>query len=123
MMNRFRASLFLTEIIIVIFFFSLSAAVCLRIFAKAHTLSHSTEETSDAVLWAQNAGELFYEYGEDFSEKTKGLFESVPEGYEIRLDLSKDEAFLYLDYSYISSSDERCVYSLSFKQHIKEVSE
>ncbi len=111
------------EMIIVIFFFSLSSAVCIQIFTKAHSISRATEEMSDAVLWGENAGELFYEYKEEFADRTAGVFDRVPEGYEVVLDLKEEDGFLYLDYAYVCKDDDRTVYTLSFKQHVKEVCE
>ncbi len=61
-MNNMRSSklsLFLMELIIAIFFFSLSAAVCVRLFASAHTLSENTETLENSVMWTQNLSEAF----------------------------------------------------------------
>ena len=58
-MKSSKLSLFLMELIIAIFFFSLSAAVCVRLFASAHTLSERTENLENAVMWSQNLSEAF----------------------------------------------------------------
>ena len=61
-MNNMRSSklsLFLMELIIAILFFSLSAAVCVRLFASAHILSESTTNLENAVMWSQNLSEAF----------------------------------------------------------------
>ena len=54
-----KLSLFLMELIVAIMFFSLSAAVCVRLFASAHFLAEKTESLSNAVMWAQNVSEAF----------------------------------------------------------------
>lgn len=55
--NR-RSSIFLTEMIIAILFFSLVSAMCLRIFSKAQQINDSTRNRTMAVIQAQNAAEL-----------------------------------------------------------------
>ena len=54
-----RLSLFLMELIVALMFFSLSAAVCVRLFASAHLMSESTENLSGATIWTQNLAEAF----------------------------------------------------------------
>lgn len=53
-----RSSLFLIELIIAILFFSVSSAICLRIFAKAHQMSTETLELQHAVTESSNVSEL-----------------------------------------------------------------
>lgn len=110
------------ELIIVIFFFSLTSAVCLELFVKAHVLGRDTIELNEAILWAENTGELFYEFGEDFPEKSSEYI-NAPEDYEIITKMYSDDLFLYLDFSYVYSPDSREIYNISFKKHVKEVME
>ncbi len=72
-----KLSLFLMELIIAIFFFSLSAAVCVRLFASAHTLSERTENLENSVMWVQNLSEAFVSAGGDLG-RIAPLF---PKGY------------------------------------------
>ena len=44
-----RSSLFLLELIIAILFFSLTSAVCVQFFARAHRISRQTQERYPAV--------------------------------------------------------------------------
>jgi hypothetical protein len=85
-MNNTRSSklsLFLMELIIAIFFFSLSAAICVRLFASAHTLSENTETLENAIMWTQNLSEAFVsERGE-----LNGIARLFPDGY-----VSKDSS-------------------------------
>lgn len=59
-MRNSRASLFLMELMISILFFSLSSAVCIQLFVKAHTINTDTENKSNATLIAQDISELFH---------------------------------------------------------------
>lgn len=54
-----KLSLFLMELIMVIFFFSLAAAVCVRLFTSAHVLSENARNMTNAAMWSQNLGEVF----------------------------------------------------------------
>ncbi|SFB76084.1 hypothetical protein SAMN02910398_00662 [Butyrivibrio sp. YAB3001] len=47
------------EIIIAILFFSLSSAICLRLFVSAHLLSEKDENLNNALMWSQNLTESF----------------------------------------------------------------
>ncbi len=55
-----RTSLFLMELIIVILFFAIASAVCLRLFVDAHLLSEKDKDLSHALVWAQDLSESFY---------------------------------------------------------------
>ncbi len=54
-----KTSLFLMEIIIAILFFSLSSAVCLRLFVAAHLLAQKDQNLNHAIMWSQNFSESF----------------------------------------------------------------
>lgn len=55
-----KTSLFLMELIIAILFFSLSSAVCVRLFVGAHQVADKDKNLSQAVIWTQNLAESFY---------------------------------------------------------------
>ena len=55
-----RTSLFLMELIIVILFFALASAICLRLFVGAHLLAESDRNLNHALVWSQNFSECFY---------------------------------------------------------------
>ncbi len=55
-----KSSLFLMELIIAIFFFSLASAVCVRLFVGAHKLAEKSVNLNHAVNWTQNVAETFY---------------------------------------------------------------
>lgn len=55
-----RTSLFLMELIIVILFFALASAVCLRLFSAAYLLAEKDRNLNHALIWSQNFSESFY---------------------------------------------------------------
>ncbi len=55
-----KLSLFLMELIIAILFFSVSAAVCVRLFASAHILAERTEGLNHATKWSESLSEVFW---------------------------------------------------------------
>ena len=54
-----QSGLFLIELIIVILFFSISAAICMRIFAVSKIASDNANQLNSAVEASQNAAECF----------------------------------------------------------------
>ena len=54
-----KSSLFLTELIIAIFFFLLASVVCVQLFASAHLKSQESVYRNLAMLQAQTTAELF----------------------------------------------------------------
>ncbi len=85
--NSPKTSLFLTELIIMILFFSVSAAVCMRLFASAHTMSKDSRDLSSAVMEAQSAAECFKSAGGDISGSASILGASVTDsGFVINYD-------------------------------------
>lgn len=123
-MQKSKSALFLMELIIVILFFALTSAVCMQVFVKAHQLAGDTQDLNRAILFANNASEVFYEFGDD-TQKTEELLAAsfdLP-GYSYTLEFSKDEAFRYMSLSFMNDSQEEPVYSRVFKHHIQEVSE
>ncbi len=67
-MRRSKTSLFLIEMIIAVLFFSICAAICVQIFAKAYTTSRDTQTLNSAVTLCTSAAELFYGYNGDLSK-------------------------------------------------------
>lgn len=62
-----RSSLFLIELIVAIFFFALASAVCMQLFARAHTLQRETEDLNQGLLLAQSAAAVFESQGGDLA--------------------------------------------------------
>ena len=78
-----RSSLFLLEIVIAILFFAIVSAVCLRAFAKSHTLSQQASDTDHAISNMENVAELLKSVDsedlEDWDKITKTLQTVYPE--------------------------------------------
>ena len=62
-----RSSLFLLELIIAILFFSLTSAVCVQFFARAHQISRQTQELNAALEKVSGCTEIFLAGG-DFTD-------------------------------------------------------
>lgn len=58
-MRHSRSSLFLMELIMAILFFSLTSAVCIRLFVRAHTISQDTINQNHAMAQAQSLAEAW----------------------------------------------------------------
>jgi len=58
-MNRSKSGLFLIELIIAVGFFALASAVCIQLFAAAHSLRTRSFGLQMAVVSAQSAAESF----------------------------------------------------------------
>ncbi len=88
-----KSSLFLLELIIAILFFSLSAAVCVKLFSHSYLKTKESEYRSSAVLHAQTALELFRSAEGDMTDIIEVLDATfVEEGmYICYLDVSTKE--------------------------------
>ena len=62
-----RSSLFLLELIIAILFFSLTSAVCVQFFVRAHLISRQAQELNQALEKVSGCTEIFLA-GDDFSD-------------------------------------------------------
>ena len=54
-----KTSLFLMELIISILFFSITGAVCVKLFVNAHVIAQHSVALTNAVMWAQNCSEAY----------------------------------------------------------------
>lgn len=57
--TKSKSSLFLLEFTFAILIFSLSAAICMQVFASAKRTSQNSDELSSALVCAQSAAEAF----------------------------------------------------------------
>lgn len=67
-----KSKLFLTELMISIFFFSVLTAFCVQLFAEAYSMSEGSEKLTHAVTKASNVAE--YYDGWDFSKENWQIF-------------------------------------------------
>ena len=92
-MNNSKTSLFLMELIIVILFFSVSAAVCVQLFFSAHKTDQETNQSSHAITVIQNISECYYGLDADMqsilkiydgsTEYTDGIYLTYDENWNI----------------------------------------
>ncbi|WP_071176549.1 hypothetical protein [Butyrivibrio hungatei] len=92
-----KTSLFLMELIIAIFFFSLASAVCVRLFFSAHILAEKTVNLNNAVTWSQNMSEAFYGQNGDI----KKIAELYPTAF-----VSHNTLMLFFDKNWEIVSDD-----------------
>lgn len=72
-----RSSLFLMEMMVVILFFSLCAAICVHVFVNARETSEASYDLSCAVLAAQNTAECYKAVAGDWKQ-IAALLEAEP---------------------------------------------
>lgn len=58
--NSSKSGIFLMELILSILFFSIAAAVCVKLFVTAHRLSDQSVNLNHAVSMAESIAEAFY---------------------------------------------------------------
>ena len=71
--TKSKSSLFLMEFIITLLLFAVCAAICMKLFAAADTLSKKTEELNNAVACAQGFAEVM--------RGTDGTIDSIVKHY------------------------------------------
>lgn len=140
-----RTSIFLIELIIAVLLFSISAAVCAKLFANTHIKSKETIALNHAVSEAQDAAELMR--GSDirnYEELLNLYYKKYPmskltqeyalkigfdkdfnncaiggtDEYNMTLFFTYDEQFLTLDITYTNVAEGRVIYSLSLQKHL-----
>ena len=73
MNTRSKSSLFLIELVIVILVFSLSAAVCLRMFFQSRLISNESRNISQASLAVQSVADSYKGMHGDYLKTTELL--------------------------------------------------
>lgn len=135
------------ELIIVIFFFALTSAISLKVFVKAHLFDTASKDTINAVFWADNTSELFYEFGTDTAKIAKtisnndNLIISSTDSISFYLDKNYDivephsnsviykvdlvfnakDSLIYMNYYYGKVTDNSVIYEFEYRKHIQEV--
>ena len=102
-----KATLFLMELVIVIFFFSICAAICVNMFGSAQQMADDSENLSRAVVEARSAASC-YKAADGDLEKTARLLDGV------QLD---DSAAVYFDEAWNKIADsETAQFVVQLKQ-------
>ena len=142
-MKHSRSTLFLLELIIAIFFFSVASTVCIQLFAKSHLLSKQTINENHAVTQTQNLAESFLGSDGNFLEMKKNFPNAEYSDNSLALFFDKDwnlckketaHFVATLDYtltdnnlctadisvSTYNSDTTKVLYSIELIHHIKE---
>lgn len=82
MKTHSKTPLFLMELVLMLLIFSLSAGICLQIFAKAKRISIESRELDDALLESQKAAEYWKATQGDL-QQTAALLRGRQEAEEI----------------------------------------
>ena len=102
--TRSKSGLFLMELIIVILFFSICAAVCMKIFALAKTENDKSYNLNNASVKAESCAECYKAYDADLDLTAKQLKGSA----------DKNTVVVYYDDKWCETSDkDKAVYTLT----------
>ncbi|MFY9199026.1 MAG: hypothetical protein WBK75_07575 [Acutalibacteraceae bacterium] len=71
--SRSKSGLFLMEMIIVILFFSISSAICMKIFSTSKIKSDHSRDISNASVKAQSCAETYKAYSADLEKVASTL--------------------------------------------------
>lgn len=106
-----RSGLLLMEIIIAILFFSLSSAICLQLFVKAHNLGQDTRELDMAVRQASSVADVLSQ-----SEQSVELLrEFYPDA-----DIDDAQSHIYFDQSFQPCGSEASRYTLDISAAVDD---
>lgn len=111
--NRPRASsLFLMELILAIFFFSIASAVCVQFFVKSHLLSHDSDALNHAVNECAGVAEILdtADSISDSIDLLKQLYSS--ESYPDTVDLTEADISFCYDDNFLPCSAKDSAYIL-----------
>lgn len=109
-----HSGLFLLEIMIAILFFAMVSAVCLRSFAKAHTLSQEASDINQAISHMENVAELLKSADSSVlgdSEKTVQLLNTE---YALA-EADENQYTLYFDKGWTNCPKDDARYSIEIK--------
>lgn len=136
--KRNGSKLFLTELMIAIFFFAVVIAICIQLFSNSYTMSRDSRRLTEAVNISSNLAEYYYgwdgerdsltaafpmghyedesfiiEYDDDFHEVASGG------RYYARVDFSR-EGRLETAYISVNKSDAELIYGIKVERIVNE---
>lgn len=74
-----KSTLFLMELVVVIFFFSICAAICVNVFGSAQMMAKDSYNLSNAVMAARSAASCYKAADGDLAQ-TAALLDGVQDG-------------------------------------------
>lgn len=117
-----RSSLFLMEIMVAILFFALCSAVCVQIFARAHTLNNDSTNLLEASNLAHNIAEVYmngslkehypYDKNHNLYYDAKWQPSKSHQHFKVHLKLSENQLKIG-----IFDADENNIYTLNVKKY------
>ena len=119
-MKHSKSGLFLMEMIVCIFFFSLSAAVSAQMFAKSHVISNTAIYENHAVIEVNNLAESFYSEHGDFSAISEKFYGGKAAYSEHVLDVYFDEEFRLTNVSESETSPAHFLANIVLKNDSRE---
>ena len=88
-----KSQVFLMEFILVILFFALCGAICIKAFVKADTLSRESRELNQGMLLAQSAVECV-----KAASASQEKLSQLPQLLKSTLDMEREDGERYLSY-------------------------
>ena len=113
-----KSGLFLFELIVVIFLFTISAAICISIFAKSYTLSSDSENLTVSSLKAETVAEVFKDGDGDSDDIIKALGADELTHDMIMTGLDEESHYtlnIYYDEEWNNTDEHNCSYILTVK--------
>ena len=117
-----RSSLFLMEMIIAILFFSLCAAICIQVFARAHTLNNESTNLIEASNLSHNIAEVYmngtlkehypYDAQDNLYYDASWKKTNDHSHFKVHLKISRNELKIG-----VFDADENNIYSLNIKKY------
>lgn len=74
-----KSTLFLMELVLVVFFFSICAAICVNVFGSGQMMAKNSYHLSNAVMAARSAASC-YKAADDDLQQTAALLEGQQDG-------------------------------------------
>ncbi len=99
MKNKSRTSLVLMELVITILLFSISSAVCVKLFVQAHLITNNTEELNHSMEIAQSIAEIF--------RGTSGNIEEIKAIFPKAVGNDKSYLQIYFDNEFNETADSQ----------------
>ena len=96
-LNKSRSGLFLMELIMAIFIFSIASTICIQMFIKSHVLSQKSVELNHAVTWCGSMAELFYATDGNLEKMAEELDYSYFDDSMNNISIYYDDSFLSVD--------------------------
>ena len=113
-----RSGLFLLEIMIAILFFAMVSAVCLRSFAKAHTLSQEAADMNQAMSHMENVAELLKSANSAVLDDPEQVTKLLNTEYAL-ISIEQTQYALYFDKDWENCSKSDACYVISIEDDAK----